>query len=56
MPWTPLNPALKRHADKLNKAKDTMRPACWSHRRRDLARQHKLGFFARLKFYLRASK
>lgn len=56
MPWTPLSDNLKRHADKLNKAKASMRPACWKHRRLDLARQHKLGFWARLKFFLRASK
>ena len=56
MPWTPLNPALKRHADKLRKVKKSMRPLCWTHRRQELARQHKLGFFARLKFWNRASK
>lgn len=56
MPWTPLTDPLKRHADKLRKTKTAMRPACWTHRRRDLARQHKLGFIARVKFYLRASK
>ncbi len=56
MPWTPLTPNVKRAADKLNKSKKTARPLCWSHRRRDLARQHKLGFFARLKFYMRSSK
>ncbi len=56
MPWTPLTPHLKRHADKLAKAKLTTRPACWTHKRKTLASQHKLGFFARLKFYLRASK
>jgi len=56
MPWTPLTPNLKRHADKLAKSKKAARPACWTHRRRDLARQHKLGFIARIKFYLRASK
>lgn len=56
MPWIPLPTSLKRHADRLNKSKSSMRQACWSHRRRELARQHNLGFFARLKFYLRASK
>ena len=56
MPWTPLTANLKRHADKLNKSKASMRPRCWAHKRKTLAVQHKLGFFARLKFYLRASK
>ena len=56
MPWTPLTPNLKRHADKLAKSKKAARPACWTHRRRDLARQHKLGWLARVKFYLRATK
>ncbi len=56
MPWKPLSASLKRHADRLNKSKRLMRPACFTHRRQELARQHKLAFFARLKFYLRASK
>ena len=56
MPWTPLTPKLKRHADKLARTKKATRPACWTHRRQDLARQHKLGFVARIKFWLRASK
>lgn len=56
MPWTPLTPLLKRTADKLAKTKKSTRPACWTHKRQTLARQHKLGFFARVKFYLRASK
>ncbi len=56
MPWTPLTPNVKRAADKLNKAKKSARPRCWAHKRKTLARQHKLGFFARVKFYLRTSK
>lgn len=56
MPWTPLTSPVKRAADKLNKAKGRTRPRCWQHKRKTLARQHGLGFFARLKFWARASK
>ncbi len=56
MPWTPLTPNVKRAADKLNKKKGSTRPLCWTHKRKALARQHGLGFFARLKFWHRASK
>ena len=56
MPWTPLTDNAKRHADKLNKSKALMRPACWSARRREIASQYRLGFWARLKFWHRASK
>lgn len=56
MPWTPLPDNVKRAADKLAKTKATSRPRCWSHKRKTLAAQHKLGFWARLKFILRAHK
>jgi len=56
MPWKPLCPKTKRQADKLAKSKVHMRPACWTARRREIADQYKLGFWARLKFWHRASK
>ena len=56
MPWTPLTPSTKRAADKLRKTKGSTRPRCWSHKRRETARQHGLGWIARLKFYMRTSK
>ena len=56
MPWTPLTDNAKRAADKLRKTKGQTRPLCWTHKRRTLAAQHKLGFWARLKFWHRASK
>lgn len=56
MPWTPLPIKLRRHADRLRKTRKIMREACWAYKRETLAREHKLGFFARLKFYHRASK
>ena len=56
MPWTPLTDTAKRAADKLRKTKGSTRPACWTHKRQTLARTLGLGFFARLKFWNRASK
>lgn len=53
MPWTPLHPNLKRHADRLRKQRFLMREACWNAKRRDIAVGYRLSFIVRIKFYLR---